>query len=100
MSAAIATCEVMGVECAVCDLTVATEAVLSRASSQQGGYVTLVGVHGLTSADHDADLAKAYGAAWMNFADGASTAWVQRRVGYYGARRVAGPDLMVEVMRD
>ena len=88
------TCTVLGVEYFIGDLRTATAVVLHRARSGGGGYSCLCGVHGIVTAQHSATMMRALDAAWLNFPDGAPVAWLMRRFGARGARRVAGPDLM------
>ena len=85
---------VLGVEYFVGDIDRATTLVVDRALSADGGYACLCGVHGIITAQHRAPLMQAMGGAWRNFPDGAPVAWLLRRIGHRGARRVAGPDLM------
>jgi N-acetylglucosaminyldiphosphoundecaprenol N-acetyl-beta-D-mannosaminyltransferase len=89
---------VLGVDYFVGDLDAATEVVLARAASRQGGFSCLAGVHGIIHAQHRPELMGALDAAWLNFADGAPVAWLMRRCGWPAAHRVAGPDLMPAVI--
>ena len=69
--------------------------MIDRALSGAGGYATLTGVHGVTSAPRDPVLRAAFDASWMNFPDGVPgglAAAPPRRPA--GAERVGGPDLM------
>ena len=88
------TCTVLGVEYFIGDLRTATEAVIERARGGGGGYSCLCGVHGIVTAQHSDAMMRALDGAWLNFPDGAPVAWLMRRFGARGARRVAGPDLM------
>jgi N-acetylglucosaminyldiphosphoundecaprenol N-acetyl-beta-D-mannosaminyltransferase len=89
---------VLGVEYFIGDLDSATATVLERARSGRGGYACLCGVHGIVTAQHSDSLMDALHGAWLNFPDGAPVAWLMRRMGAGGARRVAGPDLMPRVI--
>ena len=51
------------------------------------------------TARHDDELRAALGDAWEVFPDGAPVAWLQRQLGAFGAKRVAGADLMAAVMK-
>jgi N-acetylglucosaminyldiphosphoundecaprenol N-acetyl-beta-D-mannosaminyltransferase len=62
------------------------------------GYVCLVGVHGVMEAQHDPDLAKVFAGAALAAPDGMPTVWVGRHQGHTTMERVAGPDLMLEVI--
>jgi N-acetylglucosaminyldiphosphoundecaprenol N-acetyl-beta-D-mannosaminyltransferase len=89
---------VLGVDCFVGDLDTAASAVVDRAVSGQGGYAVLCNTHVLTGAQRSVPLREALEAAWMVFPDGAPVAWLQRRTGADGARRIGGPDLMPAVL--
>ena len=88
---------VQGIDCVVGDLESAAEAVVERALSGQGGYACLANVHVVVSAQRHEDLHTALELAWAVFPDGAPIAWTQRRSRVQSSR-VAGPDLMFEVL--
>jgi N-acetylglucosaminyldiphosphoundecaprenol N-acetyl-beta-D-mannosaminyltransferase len=62
------------------------------------GYVCLAGVHGVMEAHRNADLAEIFESAVIVVPDGMPTVWVGRQQGHPSMERVAGPDLMLEVM--
>lgn len=80
------------------DLSSATHEIVERAARRQGGYVCLCNVHVVVTALGDHGVERALDAAWRRLADGAPIAWLQRRMGHVGARRVGGPDLMPAVV--
>lgn len=92
------TCDVLGVSCVVADVGSATEAVIARALSGDGGYAVLCNAHVLTTARRESAVMGALDAAWAVFPDGAPIAWAQRRLGHAAASRVGGPDLMADVL--
>jgi N-acetylglucosaminyldiphosphoundecaprenol N-acetyl-beta-D-mannosaminyltransferase len=92
------TCTVLGVQYRVADLVTATDAVIARALSGQGGYCSLAGVHGVVTAQRREELKRALDHAWANLPDGEPVAWMMRRLGARHTRRVAGPDLMPSVI--
>ena len=92
-------CDVFGVDCFAGDLEQAAALVLERARDGGGGFASLMNVHVAMTAQRDPALGAALGDAWKVFPDGAPIAWVQRRGGAIDARRVAGPDLMLTVLR-
>lgn len=63
------------------------------------GYVCLTGVHGVMESKRDPVLANIFANASLNVPDGMPTVWVGRHQGYAHMERVAGPDLMLEVIR-
>jgi N-acetylglucosaminyldiphosphoundecaprenol N-acetyl-beta-D-mannosaminyltransferase len=88
-------CSVLGTRFYAGTLSGAADLVIDRALTGDGGYATLTGVHGVTTAPRDAALRAAYDDAWMNFPDGFPVVWRQRRQGGRSdAERVGGPDLM------
>lgn len=60
--------------------------------------VTLANVHSVVEAGRDTRHAQALAAADLTLPDGAPVAWMQRRLGARGQRRVAGPDLMADTL--
>lgn len=94
MTDALPRIEVMGAKCFVGTLEEAADAVIARALSGAGGYVVQCNVHVLMTAQDDPDLMRALEEAWCVMPDGAPVAWLMRRLGAVGARRVGGPDLM------
>jgi N-acetylglucosaminyldiphosphoundecaprenol N-acetyl-beta-D-mannosaminyltransferase len=63
------------------------------------GYVCLVGVHGVMEAQRDPRLMRIFQGAALAAPDGMPTVWMGRRQGHGHMERVAGPDLMLEVIR-
>jgi N-acetylglucosaminyldiphosphoundecaprenol N-acetyl-beta-D-mannosaminyltransferase len=62
------------------------------------GYVCLAGVHGVMESKRDPALAKIFADATLVAPDGMPTVWVGRHQGHPHMERVAGPDLMLEVI--
>jgi N-acetylglucosaminyldiphosphoundecaprenol N-acetyl-beta-D-mannosaminyltransferase len=91
---------VLGVDCYSGDLDAATQEVVERARSGQGGYACLCNTHVLMTALRDADLLDALERSWVTFPDGAPLAWLMRRTGHSSAKRIGGPDLMPRVIDD
>jgi N-acetylglucosaminyldiphosphoundecaprenol N-acetyl-beta-D-mannosaminyltransferase len=63
------------------------------------GYVCLAGVHGVMECKRDPALARIFANAALAAPDGMPTVWVGRHQGHAKMERVAGPDLMLEVIR-
>jgi N-acetylglucosaminyldiphosphoundecaprenol N-acetyl-beta-D-mannosaminyltransferase len=91
-------CDVLGVRCAVGDVSRAADAVIERALSGAGGYGVLCNVHVLMTAQREPEVMSALETAWTVFPDGAPVAWLQRRIGMHAAERIGGPDLMRAVL--
>jgi N-acetylglucosaminyldiphosphoundecaprenol N-acetyl-beta-D-mannosaminyltransferase len=92
-------CRVFGLDCFAGDLEEAASSIVERASTRKGGLISLLNVHLAMTSQRRADLLTSLQGAWRVFPDGAPIAWLERRKGAGQARRVAGPDLMLEVMR-
>jgi N-acetylglucosaminyldiphosphoundecaprenol N-acetyl-beta-D-mannosaminyltransferase len=80
-------------------MQVAVERVASELTSTQKGYVCLAGVHGVMEAHRDRELAEIFDGATLVVPDGMPTVWVGRHQGHSQMERVAGPDLMLEIIR-
>ena len=80
------------------DLEHAAACVIGRARAREGGFICVSGVHGIITAQHRPALMAALEASWLNLPDGFPVAWLMRHTGTPAARRVAGPDLMPQVI--
>jgi len=78
------------------------EQALSRIEAdlrlRRKGYVCLSGVHGVMECKRDPALATIFADAALVAPDGMPTVWVGRHQGHPDMERVAGPDLMLEVI--
>ena len=92
--------DVLGTRIFVGDLATGARWVVERAAAGSGGYVCLCNVHLFVAARHDEEVRRALEGATMAFPDGWPIAWLQRRIGYGFAGRVAGPDLMGRVLAE
>jgi len=73
--------------------------IAEELDSGRKGYVCLAGVHGVMEARRNARVAEAFAGAALVAPDGMPTVWVGRHQGHAAMERVAGPDLMFEVMQ-
>ncbi len=77
--------------------------ILQRISEQldsgSKGYVCLAGVHGVMEVQRSLELERIFAEAAIVVPDGMPTVWVGRHQGHKRMERVAGPDLMLEVMQ-
>jgi N-acetylglucosaminyldiphosphoundecaprenol N-acetyl-beta-D-mannosaminyltransferase len=92
------TAEVLGVRVEPLDMESAVARVNEEFEAQRSGYICLIGVHGIMEAQRDPVLAQIYARATMMVPDGTPTVWVGRWQGFNKMQRVAGPDLMLEVI--
>jgi N-acetylglucosaminyldiphosphoundecaprenol N-acetyl-beta-D-mannosaminyltransferase len=76
----------------------AADELIRQAAAGQGGYACFCNVHLAMTALGQPDVLAALQGASVRFPDGAPIAWLQRRLGSFKARRIAGPDLMPLVM--
>ena len=67
--------------------------------SRRKGYICLAGVHGVMECKRDPILAGIFANAALIAPDGMPTVWVGHHQGHPHMERVAGPDLMLEVIR-
>ena len=92
------TADVLGTPIFVGDVGSGANWIIERAVAAAGGYICLCNVHLFVVARHDDDVRRALAGAALAFPDGWPIAWLQRRLGYRAATRVAGPDLMAHVI--
>lgn len=71
----------------------AVERIIAWATDGTPRYVALCNAHVLVTAERDPDYREALRAADLRLPDGAPVAWVLRRRGFSGQRRLPGPDL-------
>lgn len=93
------TANVLGVAIDAVDLEGALQRIADQLDSGCKGYVCLAGVHGVMEAQRDPRVAEAFAGAALVVPDGMPTVWVGRHQGHAAMERVAGPDLMLEVLR-
>ncbi len=92
--------DVLGVDIAPLDMDTALDRIHKALLDCTKGYICLAGVHGIMEAQRNPDVHAAYRDSLLTAPDGMPTVWVGRWQGHTGMQRVAGPDLMLEVMRD
>ncbi len=89
---------VLGIGIDAVNMEQALDRIAGDLREQRKGYVCLAGVHGVMEAQRDPDLAKILNDAALAAPDGMPTVWVGRHQGHVKMERVAGPDLMLEVI--
>jgi N-acetylglucosaminyldiphosphoundecaprenol N-acetyl-beta-D-mannosaminyltransferase len=90
---------VLGVDVEATDMAGAMIRIQEALRSRRKGYICFANVHGVMEAQRNPDLAAIYSCALLALPDGMPTAWVGRAQGHKKMRRVAGPDVMLEVFR-
>jgi N-acetylglucosaminyldiphosphoundecaprenol N-acetyl-beta-D-mannosaminyltransferase len=75
----------------------ALERIIGWAKSGLPRYVCLCNVHSVVHADRETSLQEALHSADLCIPDGAPIAWRLRRQGYPEQRRIAGPDLALDL---
>lgn len=89
---------VLGIGIDAVNMDQALERIATDLRQRRKGYVCLTGVHGVMEAQRDPALAAIYAGASLAAPDGMPTVWVGRHQGHKNMERVAGPDLMLEVI--
>ena len=90
---------VLGIQVEALDMERTVERVHEALRERKKGYVCMVNVHGVMEAQRNPRIAAAYADAMITVPDGAPTVWVGRLQGFHWMKRVAGPDLMLEVFQ-
>jgi N-acetylglucosaminyldiphosphoundecaprenol N-acetyl-beta-D-mannosaminyltransferase len=91
---------VLGIEVEALNMARAVERVAEVLESNEKGYVSVIGVHGVMEAQRNPQLAAIYAHSAITIPDGMPTVWVGRLQGCAEMERVTGPDLMLEVFRN
>ncbi|MGB1547637.1 MAG: WecB/TagA/CpsF family glycosyltransferase [Alphaproteobacteria bacterium] len=91
---------VIGAPVTVGNLDLAASTILDAAVAGKGGYVCVANVHMVTTAKRDSHLLDVMEEALWVTSDGMPLVWTLRARGHKDARRVAGPDLMVVLLKE
>lgn len=78
----------------VIDWNTALERIGAWAMQRESRYVCICNVHVVATASRDVEFAMVVNTADMATPDGAPVAWMLRRLGFEGQKRINGPDLM------
>src|SRR5487761_190388 len=89
---------ILGIRIDAVNMEEALERIAVELRQRRKGYVCLAGVHGVMEAQRDPALAAIYAGAALAAPDGMPTVWMGRHQGFRKMERVAGPDLMLEVI--
>jgi N-acetylglucosaminyldiphosphoundecaprenol N-acetyl-beta-D-mannosaminyltransferase len=88
---------VLNVAVAALDMEQAILGIAAELKAHRKGYICMAGVHGIMESRRDPVLATIFAKSRLTLPDGMPTVWVGRWQGHKQMRRIAGPDLMVEV---
>lgn len=92
-------CNILGVDIAVTNMKSVVHYLTKNLDDLRGEYVCVSNVHTTVMAYNDADYRKVQNSAVMAVPDGKPLSLICRIRGYKNAQRVAGPDLMPEILK-
>jgi N-acetylglucosaminyldiphosphoundecaprenol N-acetyl-beta-D-mannosaminyltransferase len=91
----VARANILGVHVSAIDSETALQVIEGWIFRGENHYVCVSGVHGVMESQRDHRLKQIHNAAGLVTPDGMPLVWVSRLLGFPGARRVYGPDLML-----
>ncbi|MBD3879302.1 MAG: WecB/TagA/CpsF family glycosyltransferase [Quinella sp. 1Q5] len=91
--------KILGVKVDAVTMSQAVECVISLIATGKPSMVATANAEMLLNATHDAELKKILNAASLVVPDGAGTVWAARHLGKFMPERVAGFDLVQELMK-
>ena len=91
--------DVLGIQAHALNIAGAKSAFLAALKHHTKGYVCFASVHGIMEAQDDPILEEIYRNALLVAPDGMPLVWVGHLQGLRSVERVAGPEIMLEVMR-
>ena len=91
--------EILGVKVDAVTMSQAVERVINLIGAGKPSMVATANAEMLLNATHDAELKKILNAANLVVPDGAGTVWAARHLGKFMPERVAGFDLVQELMK-
>ena len=91
--------EILGVKVDAVTMAQAVERVENLIAEKKSSLVATANAEMLLNATHDAELKKILNAADLVVPDGAGTVWAARHLGKHMPERVAGADLVQELMK-
>lgn len=96
---ALNTNNILGVNIAVTSMTKTMHTIIENLENWRGKYICVSNVHTTIMAHDDEDYRKVQNEAVMSLPDGGPLSAYSRSVGSNEAKRVTGPDLMQEVLK-
>ena len=91
--------EILGVKVDAVTMSQAVEGVINLIAAGKSSMVATANAEMLLNATHDAELKRILNAANLVVPDGAGTVWAARHLGKFMPERVAGADLVQELMK-
>ena len=91
--------DILGVGVSAISMPIAVNTIDRWVAQGEHHYVVVRDVHGIMACLRDAKLQDIHRRAGLVTPDGMPIVWVSRALGYTQVGRVAGPDLMLEMMR-
>ena len=91
--------EILGVKVDAVTMAQAVERVINLIGEKNPSIIATANAEMLLNATHDAELKKILNAASLVVPDGAGTVWAARHLGKFMPERVAGFDLVQELMK-
>ena len=91
--------EILGVKVDAVTMSQAVEGVINLIAAGKSSMVATANAEMLLNATHDAELKRILNAANLVVPDGAGTVWAARHLGKFMPERVAGFDLVQELMK-
>ena len=92
------TCNIMGVDVAVTNMSAALDLLRDNLERWRGGYICVANVHTTVTAHGDESYRAVQNGSVMVLPDGGPLSKYSRAHGFPQAQRVTGPDLMREVL--
>ena len=92
-------CEILGTRITVTDMERTLRFLNCHLEELRGDYICVSNVHTTVMAYEDADYQRIQNGGAMALPDGAPLSVYSRKHGFADARRVTGPDLMVELLK-
>ena len=92
--------DVLGVSVDAIDMPRCLDRIAALLEKSGAGYVCAAGVHGVMEAQRDPEVLRAYRDAALTVPDGMPLVWTGWMQSHSTMSRIAGPDLMLEVLRD
>ena len=95
----IETCNILGVNIVISNMTEISRLFFEKMEEIRGEYVCISNVHTTVMASEDEQYRRVQNEAFLALPDGKPLVLACRKKGFKNAERIAGPDLMPEIIR-